>query len=200
MSVSAPLCYPNRFAMDLFTAMGDVMGEHGLQEMLALAGIVSTPDESLVQEYPFARLAALNQAFDEVYGARGGRGMALRAGRAWFAGGMKSFGALSGVADPAFRVLSVTDRCRVGLEAQARIFTHFSAQVTTVKEDAKHFRVVVQPSPFAYGIQAEHPVCHLLVGLLKECLAWASNGHDYPIRETQCIASGGENCVFVVQK
>ncbi len=88
----------------LFLAMDEVMGQHGLEEALDMAHIDHLPPDDLAREFAFDRIAALNAALDEMYGARGGRGMALRAGRAWFAQGMKSFGALTGVGDPAFAV------------------------------------------------------------------------------------------------
>lgn len=193
-------CYPNRFAADLLTAMVEVMGEYGLNETLALRSISRPSDSSLDRAYPYEKLAALNDSLDAMYGERGGRGMALRSGRSWFAGGMKEFGALRGIANPAFRVLSVSKRCRIALNAQAEIFTHFSDQPTRIEEVDNTFRVIVDHSPFAEGLEADRPVCHILVGLLQECMRWASNGRDYVVRETQCVASGGANCIFVIQK
>ncbi len=112
--MSTTLYYPNRFVLSLFLAMEEVMGRHGLDEALELAQIDQTPPDDLDREFPFERIGALNAALDEMYGARGGRGMALRAGRAWFAQGMKSFGALTGIADPAFRRLPLEDRVESG--------------------------------------------------------------------------------------
>ena len=86
--MSNSLYYPNRFVTYLLQAMEEVMGQHGLDESLALANIAAPPPDDLSREFPFERIAALNAALDQMYGLRGGRGMALRAGRAWFAQGM----------------------------------------------------------------------------------------------------------------
>jgi len=198
------LYYPNRFARDLLLAMEEVMGRHGLDAILGGAGLTTwinkPPNETLDRTVEFAAISRINAALDELYGVRGGRGMALRAGRAWHARGLMRFGALRGIADPAFRALSVTDRTRVGLRALADIFTNFSDQVSHLEESDQQFRFIVKPSPFAYERQAERPVCHPLVGLLQEHLRWASNGREFIVRETQCSATGADHCTFLINK
>ncbi len=196
--MSTTLCYPNRFVLTLFSAMEEVMGQHGLDEALELAQIDHAPPDNLDREFPFERIAALNAALDEMYGARGGRGMALRAGRAWFAQGMKSFGALTGIADPAFRRLAVEDRVSLALTAQAEVFTRFSDQHSSLETTPIGFQFRIESSPFAWGLHTEKPVCHPLVGLLQECTRWASNGRDYTVRETHCLATGDPDCVIVI--
>ncbi len=174
------------------------MGQHGLDEILALAQVDAMPPDDLAREFPFDRIGAINAALDEIYGVRGGRGMALRAGRAWFAQGMKTFGALGGIGDPAFRRLPLEDRVRLALQAQAQIFSAFSDQVSSVEAAPGTLRFVIQASPFAWGRTAEKPVCHPLVGLLQECARWASNGRDYTVREVQCVAAGDLACVILI--
>jgi predicted hydrocarbon binding protein len=198
------LYYPNRFAGDLLLAMEEVMGRHGLDAILASAGLTALssnpPPNTLDRAFDFAHLSKINAALDDLYGARGGRGMALRTGRAWFALGLIQFGALRGIADPAFRALPLEDRSRVSLKALADIFSNFTDQTSRVEEDANAFRFIVHPSPFAYGRTTDRPVCHPLVGLLQEHQRWASNGREYVVRETQCAASGDDHCVFLINK
>ncbi len=176
------------------------MGQHGLDQTLTLAGIEAIPPDNLTREFPYERIAALNAALDEMYGLRGGRGMALRAGRAWFANGMKEFGALNGIADPAFRRLSLDDRVKLALQAQADIFSNFSDQRSHLEITSNSLQFVIENSPFAWGRDAEKPVCHPLVGLLQECARWASNGRDYTVRETHCIATGDAACIVVINQ
>lgn len=202
------LYYPNRFARALLNAMGEVMGEHGLSATLELADLSALndhlPEDNLAREFDFSALARLNAALDELYGSRGGRGMALRAGRAWFARGLTHFGALTGVSDPVFRALTPEARCRIVLHTLAEIFSHFSDQHSRVDETETAFHFYVEPSPTAWGQQAERPICHLLVGMLQEAVRWASNGREYTVRETHCAAVGGHSpnnvCQFVINK
>jgi predicted hydrocarbon binding protein len=196
--VSNSLYYPNRFVCYFLQAMAEVMGQHGLDETLVLANVRQAPPDTLDRDFPFEQIAALNAALDNLYGQRGGRGMALRAGRAWFAQGMKSFGALGGIGDPAFRRLPLDDRMRLALQAQAEVFTRFSDQYSRVEAAPGVYRFIVEPSPFAWGLHTEKPVCHPLVGLLQECARLASNGRDFTVRETHCVACGDPACIIVI--
>ncbi|MEO0565950.1 MAG: 4-vinyl reductase, partial [Chloroflexota bacterium] len=95
--------YPNKFALITIEAMEEVMGKNGLNAILQLAKlpelIDNYPPDNLDKGFDFADYTALNVALEEMYGPRGGRGLALRAGRATFAQGLRAFGALAGVGD-----------------------------------------------------------------------------------------------------
>lgn len=88
--------YPNKFARITLEAMQDVMGDNGLRAILHLAGlselIDNFPPDNLDKEFDFADYTAINVALDEMYGPRGARGLALRAGRATFAQGLRASG------------------------------------------------------------------------------------------------------------
>jgi predicted hydrocarbon binding protein len=198
------LHYPNRIARYFFLAMEDVMGQAGLNMVLSLGKqddyIGQYPPDNLAGQFDFASMAAIQQALEDVYGSRGGRGMALRIGRACFSQGMKSFGALAGMSDPAFRALPREERCRMGLQALAAVFNKFTDQHSELEEDDKTYRFVVEVSPMAWGRHTDKPVCHALAGILQECLRWASNGHEYIVYETACHAVGDDHCVFTINK
>lgn len=202
---SSGMYYPNRFARSYFMALEEVMGQHGLDGTLEIAGlnrfVGRLPTDTLEHTVDFAALSALNLGLDEMYGTRGGRGMALRAGRAWLVKGMNSFGMLSGINDPAFRTLAVEERARLGLRALASVFTHFSDQRSRLEETPQAFRFMVDTSPTAWMRETDKPVCHPLVGLLQETVRWAANGRDYAVREVECRACGSSNsCIFLVNK
>lgn len=198
------LYYPNRLARAFFVAMVDVMGHTGLNTLLNLAGLAEyidqPPDDSLKRQFDFAALAALSAALEEMYGTRGGRGMALKIGRASFAQGFKRFGAMRGIGDPAFRALPLDKRVVYGLEALALIFNRFTDQTSHIEAVEGAYLFHVEHSPMAWGRNADKPVCHALVGIIQENLRWASNGYEFYVRETQCRASGGESCVFRVNR
>lgn len=196
------LYYPNRIARYFFLAMDDVMGPNGLNVVLSLAGldryIGNLPPDDLAKQFDFAYMASLNYALEEMYGIRGGRGMALRVGRASFSQGLRRFGALSGVAHPAFRNLPLEERCDLGLRALADIFTNFSDQASSVQISDNGYLFTVNTSPMAWGRISDKPVCHALVGILQECLRWVSNGHEFYVHETACLACGDGHCEFKI--
>src|SRR5512143_2577262 len=126
------LYYPNRMGRLYFTALEEVMGTNGVNAILNLAGldrfIGNYPSEDLERQFDFADFTALDMGLEQMYGPRGGRGLALRGGRVCFSRGLKGFGALAGVGDLAFRVLPLPIKLKIGLPALASVFSNFSDQ------------------------------------------------------------------------
>jgi len=200
----AGLYLPNRIARYFFVAMDDVMGQAAFKTLLKQAGLLSyvneLPPDNLVKEFDFASMTALNIALEDSYGIRGGRGMTLRVGRASFSLGLRTFGAMAGMSDPAFRALPRDECCFIGLKALANIYNTFSDQHCEVEQTPESFRFIVDHSATAWGRKSEKPVCHALAGIVQECMRWASNGHEYYVYETACTACGDPRCVFVINK
>ena len=104
MAEKSGFYYPNKFARITVKAMEEIMGRNGLNAILNLAGLSNLvdnyPPDNLEKEFDFADLTALNVALEEMYGPRGGRGLALRAGRATFADALRGFGRVGGCRRP----------------------------------------------------------------------------------------------------
>lgn len=143
----------------------------------------------------------INIALEEMYGKRGGRGLALRAGRTTFDDVLKDYGALAGVGDLAFRVLPVQAKVKIGLQAMARIFSEKSDQISTIKEDNDRYHYLIERCPVCWGrSDQEDPVCFYMVGLIQEGLKWVSGGKEFRVNEAKCSAAGDEYCDFVILK
>jgi predicted hydrocarbon binding protein len=158
------------------------------------------PPDNLNREFNFADYSAVNGALEEMCGPRGGRGLALRAGRASFAHGLRHFGALAGAGDMAFQVLRLDTKLKIGISAMAKIFSQVSDQKSTVEETPTEFMYTMKPCPVCWGRKSEKPVCHAGAGLLQEGLRWVSGGDEFRVQEAKCIGCGDEVCVLVVQK
>ncbi|RME90222.1 MAG: 4-vinyl reductase [Anaerolineae bacterium] len=199
------LYYPNKFGLIIVKALEDVMGRNGLNAILNLAGLTqyidNYPPDNLEKGFDFAELSAIGIALEEMYGPRGGRGLALRAGRATFADALKNFGALAGVGDLAFKVLPLQAKLRIGIPAMAKIFSQVSDQLTTVEEKENEFIYTIHKCPVCWGRSGmDKPVCFIAVGLLQEGLKWVSGGNEFRVNESKCVACGDEVCEFVIQK
>lgn len=197
--------YANKIARITLKALEEVMGENGLKAILNLAHlphlIDNLPPDNLHREFNFADFSAFNLALEEMYGPRGGRGLALRAGRAAFADALRNFGALAGAGDLAFKVLPLSTKMRIGLPAMARIFSQISDQHSTVQERETDFVYTIHRCPVCWGRnRTDKPVCYVAVGLLQEGLKWLSGGNEFRVNETRCIAMGDTVCEFIVQK
>lgn len=198
------LYYPNRIARIYLQAMEEVMGKNGLNAILNMANLQNLvdnyPPENLDRAFDFADYSALNGALEEMYGPRGGRGLALRAGRASFAQGLRNFGALAGAGDLAFKVLPLPAKLKIGIPAMAKVFSTMSDQKSTVEETATEFLYTMKPCPVCYGRKSDKPMCHAGAGLLQEGLKWLSGGQEFKVYETKCLGCGDDACVLVVQK
>ncbi len=198
------LYYPNKFARITILAMEEVMGKNGLNAILNMAGLThlidNYPVDNLEREFDFADYSSLHAALEEMYGPRGGRGLALRAGRAVFGSALKNFGALAGVGDMAFKVLPLPVKIKVGLPSVAKVFTQLSDQHTTVEERDNEYVYVIHKCPVCWGRKTDKPACYTATGLLQECFKWVSGGHEFRVNEEKCIAMGDDVCSFVIQK
>jgi predicted hydrocarbon binding protein len=201
----AGLYYPSKFGLIMIKALEDVMGKNGLNAILNLAGlnnyVDNYPPDSLEKSFDFADVSSINIALEEMYGPRGGRGLALRAGRATFADALKNFGALAGAGDLAFKVLPLQAKMRIGIPAMAKIFTQVSDQHSTVEEHENEFVYTIHKCPVCWGRSGvDKPACFVAVGLLQEGLKWVSGGNEFRVNESKCIALGDPVCEFIIQK
>jgi predicted hydrocarbon binding protein len=197
--------YANRFTRIALQAYEEVMGKNSLDVVLNLAGlnnlIDNYPPDNLEREFDFADFTAIHVALEEMYGPRGGRGLALRAGRIIFDDALKNFGALTGTDDLAFKVLPCQAKIRIVLPAAAKFFSQVSDQPSTVDETDNAFIWTIQRCPICWTRKnADRPVCYLLTGLLQAMLTWVSSGLEFRVNESKCCAVGDTACEFIIQK
>jgi hypothetical protein len=196
--------YPNKIARIALLAIEDVMGKNGLNAILNLASlshlINNYPPDNLERQFDFAEFSGIQGGLEEMYGPRGGRGLALRGGRATFDLGLRNFGALAGVGDLAFKVLPLHAKLRIGLPAMARIFTQTSDQHSTTEEKDDHFVYTIHRCPVCWGRVTDKPACFIATGLLQEGLKWVSGGHDFRVSQITAKSTGDETCDFIIYK
>lgn len=197
--------YANKIVLIALNALEEVMGKNGVNAILNLAHlsdlIDNYPPGNLDRQFDFADFSAINLALEEMYGPRGGRGLALRAGRVAFADSLRNFGALAGVSDLAFKVLPLQTKMRIGIPVMAKIFSQISDQYSTVQERETDFIYTIHRCPVCWGRHdSDKPVCFIAIGLLQGGLKWLSGGHEFRMNESRCCAMGDDVCEFVIEK
>ncbi len=197
--------YANKFARITLEAYEQIMGKNGLNAILNLAGLSNLvdnyPPDNMDRAFDFADFTAIHIGLEEMYGPRGGRGLAVRAGRATFNDALKNFGALAGVGDLDFKVLPLQAKIRIGLPASAKIFSQVTDQFSTVDETDDAFIWTTHRCPICWTRKnADKPVCYITTGLLQAMLTWVSGGLEFRINESKCCAVGDAVCEFVIQK
>ncbi len=190
------LYYPNKMGRIFLLAIEEVMGANGLHAVLRLAGlenyIENLPPDNLEKQFDFADIAALLNALEQMYGVRGGRGLAQRAGRALFANGLRNFGALAGAGDLAFKVLPLEAKMKIGVPAIAKIFNSLTDQVSHVSDQGDYYLYTLERCSMCYGRTSDKPCCHTAVGILQEALKWVSGGSEFKVDIESCMACGDE--------
>ena len=196
--------YPQKMGRVILLGMEEVMGANGVNGVLRLNSL-----EGIAENYPaadndrtfsFETVSAIQTAFELAYGPRGGRGVALRVGRAAFKYGLKEYGSMLGLTEMAFRLLSLPTKLRVGTRTFAELFNKHTDQKVRIEEQGNKILWHIERCPLCWERKTDEPVCHLAVGLIQEALYWVSGGKVFNVEETNCIACGSDVCTIVIDK
>ena len=137
--------------------------------------------------------AGIQQALRAYYG-RGARGILQRIGsKLW--GDLLEKAPLKEKAQAALmRGLPETMRRKSVLDMLVRLLGAKSGEMTVHTLDL-NLLLVDNISPTTYNQQDNEPICHVMHGLVREALYWATS-QDALIEETECMANGGSTCEF----
>lgn len=196
--------YPNRMGRIILLSMEEVMGRNGVHAILKLASLSSLldnyPTDNTERAFPFTTVSNMTDMLEQVYGPHGGRGLALRIGRACFNNGIRQYGTQMGITEMAFRLLPLPAKVSAGAKAFAELFNNFTDQKVRVEEEGGTLLWHIERCPLCWERRAQEPVCHLAVGLLQEALYWLSGGKVFNVEEKTCIAAGDETCTIVIDQ
>jgi len=197
-------CYPDRMGRIILQAMEEILGRNGVNAILNLASLADLIDSVSHQQYnhslTFDAISSLHGALEGFYGPHGGRGIALRIGRACFQHGLREFGPAHGLTDLAFRLLPAQTRFTAGASALAEIFNKNTDQRVRLEDQEKFLLWSIDRCPLCWQRTADSPCCQMAVGLLQESLYWMSGGKFYRVEETACLACGDSACTILIEK
>ena len=184
--------------------MEEVIGRSGVSAVLNLSGLSYFNKPALPVDQgmliPYHDLSDTQDTLEQLYGLRGGRGLALKSGRAFFTFALRQYGQELGLLDQEFRLQPSTVKIPAGLKRLAHFFSQTGDSAIHVEEDSHQFRWIAENCPLCWGRRSEVPICHMQVGMLQEYFYWASSGKNYAIIETECSAMGAKACVFTIDK
>lgn len=196
--------YPNKMGRIVLTALEEIMGHHGVNAVLNLAKLThlvnNYPPNNLKLGFTFSEFSAIQQTLDDMYGERGGRGLALRAGRETWKYALKEFMPILGITDLAMRMLPLGIKIKIGLDVFAETFNKFSDQQVRLSEDDTHYLWIIERCPICWQRSSDTPCCHLAIGLLEQALDWVSRGRRFKVEQISCIATGDETCTMAIEK
>jgi predicted hydrocarbon binding protein len=194
--------YPRKMGRIILQAMEEVTGKGGVERVLTAASLQAwienypAPDEE--RSVSFEAVSQMQAALEEVYGRRGGPGLAQRIGRASFSYGLREYGSLLGLTQAAFRLLPLGTKLHNGARIFADLFNKHTDQHVRIEETEDEILWHIERCPLCWKRKAEAPACHMAVGLLQESLYWLSGGKIFNVQETRCIASGDPACTISI--
>lgn len=199
------LYYPNKIGRLCFPSLEEVMGQNGVKALLRLADlqqyIDAYPPNDLKREFPFEAISKYSVALGTMYGPRGARGLELRAGRVAFSLGLKEFGPLLGMADLALKLMPITMKLKIVLNATAQTFDRFSDQSSHVEEERGRFVYHITRCSNCITRPEPGPVFYIARGILEEATAWVSGGRRFAVEQLSCIGQGNcSSCAFAIGK
>jgi predicted hydrocarbon binding protein len=184
--------------------MEEIMGRHGVNAILNFAHLEKLvdnyPPNNLELGFPFSEFSALQQAVEEIYGVRGGRGLSMRAGRETWKLALREFVPVLGIGDLAIRTLPLGIKLKIGLDVFAQTFNKFSDQQVRLGEDHRGYLWIIERCPICWGRTSPQPCCHLAVGILEQALDWVSKGRRFRVEEVSCVAAGDDVCLITISK
>lgn len=196
--------YPQKMGRVMLLGLEEVTGKSGLASILDLGGLAhlkqNPPPATADKTFGFEAVSQIHQSLEQQFGPRGGRGLALRAGRACFKYGLKEYGSLMGITEMAFRLLPLQTKLRAGAKSFADLFNKHTDQKVRLEETDEKIFWRIERCPLCWGRTADEPICHLAVGLLQEALYWVSGGKVFNVEETACIAQGAAACTIEIDK
>jgi predicted hydrocarbon binding protein len=148
----------------------------------------------------FPSLEEIHRLLIKRYGERGGQGVALRAGRAAFKFGLRTWGGEAGFTGMSYRLQPFNRRVCIGLEQMASVLGKQVGTPTTVSEDAACWYMQVESCAVGEPQPGSDPSCFLLIGMLQEFMTWAGGGKAFQVRETACHKAGAPACTFQIDK
>ncbi|HXF84267.1 MAG TPA: 4-vinyl reductase [Anaerolineales bacterium] len=204
MNISESYYYPNRMGRIILQAMEEVIGRNGVNAILKLSShahlIENYPPDDAALAFPFSTMSNLNEMLEQAYGPHGGRGLALRVGRACFNAGLRQYGTQLGITEMAFRLLPLPAKIHAGAKALAHLFNTYTDQRVRIEEGEGVLFWHIERCPLCWQRQAAEPVCHLAVGVLQEALYWLSGGKVFIVEEKTCIAVGDSTCTIAIDQ
>ena len=181
-------------------ALDSDLGRENLSTVLAKSGLPSdwsdlAREEALTGTTAAETYAGLQKAIRTYYG-RGARGILIRVGGTLWKHLLEDAPLVLKAQIKLLRGLPVHARRKPALELLARLLGDQRGNLTVHILDPD-LLLADHTSPGTLGQNESARICYVTLGLLRECLFWAT-GQEHDIEETSCRANGEKACEFQI--
>lgn len=194
------LALSSRFLHHFIKTIASELGQDNLTIVLKKAGLpVEWSDiarwENLNDSTVAEAYAGLQKAMRTYYG-RGARGILIRVGSNLWYRLLENASLAVKTQSKIILGLPLNARRKPALEMLAKLLSDQRGDVTIHTLDID-LLLVDKASPGTLGQSESERICYVTVGLLRECLHWAT-GKEHDIEETSCRANGEDACEFKI--
>lgn len=187
----------NVLNISILEGLKEVIGQQDYEAVLQAAG-VSQANEKNTGVISNANLLNLRNICVDLYGELSTRGIAFRSGQSVFHYFLKQFADQAGFEELDFRLLPLKKRIFTGLQSIAAIARQdCGLEAVISQEENKWIIEIASCGPGGRKVDQD-VTCGLILGFLKEYLAWTSGGKSYPIQETACHEIEKTACTFTI--
>jgi predicted hydrocarbon binding protein len=151
-------------------------------------------------EFEFSYFSSIVGALDEMYGPRGGRILAMRAGYATFDEMLKNIGEAVDINDEGFKSLPLVEKVRVGFSLVGITFSQSTKNAPAIQETDDQFVYSLKYCPVCWGRTTDTPACFLITGLLRASLRWVTLGQEFNVTQSAAHSCGSSSCDFIIPK
>ena len=190
----------NQFLNHFVKTISSELGPENFSIVLEKAGL--SPDQTDPARWGNlnGRTAAeaytnLQKAMRTYYG-RGARGILIRVGSNLWKHLLEDAPLAVKAQSRLIRGLPLNARRKSAMELLAKLLGDKQGDVTVHTLDLD-LLLVDKASPGTLGQNEQDCICYVTLGLLRECLYWAT-GREHDLEETSCRAKGEEACEFKV--
>ncbi|KPL76558.1 hypothetical protein ADN00_11415 [Ornatilinea apprima] len=186
------------------SALRLLVGHPGMLAILRRAGLTDSLAGLLVNNwektFPYAAYQKIIAAVREIYGERGYRALAYRAGKNSFA---ETFGGLPAVKTAKEQLAQMGDerlRLHLAMQTLAEAMEGTSIQRVEVSLRGLSASLRVDFCFECWDSPLTHePICYGLVGSARGALAYLLGRDDYLVREVHCTAAGDDFCELEIK-
>ncbi len=187
----------NRFVETLSAGIG-ADTYHGVLSNSGLSGDWRSPKFFLAMNESQAAEAYSNlQSALRMYYGRGARGILHRIGSNLWTPLLSDAPIHVRARSALVRTLPMSSRRKTALEILAGRLGAESGDIA-VHNEHPDLLFVDYASPGCLGQKEGSPICFVTLGLIRECLFWAT-GEEHDIEEQNCKAAGGQHCEFRIK-
>ncbi len=190
----------SRFLQLFVEAITNELGQETLASVLEKAGLPPDWTDPVrgvrLKSTSAAEIYAGFQKAIRIYYGRGARGILIRVGSSLWNRLLADAPLAVKAQSKVLSGLPVIARRKAALELLAKLLGEQRGDVTLHSLDLD-LLLVDRASPGTLGQNEAERICYVTLGLLWECLFWAT-GQEHDIEEIACRANGDETCEFKI--